>query len=326
MVTDSSGCIESLSVIIPVGVRFNDLQELHADYSDALNKVGVPIEFLYVLDGDFPEARSALEIVSQLDSRVRIIQLGRHFGEATALQAGIDYSIHGFILTLPAYYQVIPESLSRIFELNVLPDVTLGCRSQRKESWLNRISAAVFNGLVRATTNTRFKDLGSGVRLVDRRVLDEIDIYGDLHRFFPILAEARGYKVVQVDLPQSDKEPYLRVPRIGVITRRMLDLLSVFFLVKFTRKPLRFFGLLGVATMVIGLLLISFVIGQKMMSGVALADRPALLLASLLIVLGLQMFGVGLIGEIVIFTHSSQLREYAVAEIISKHSPREDGQ
>jgi hypothetical protein len=175
----------------------------------------------------------------------------------------------------------------------------------------------LFHRVVRLLTGAKFRDLGCGIRLISRRVIEEIPVYGDQHRFLPILAANRGFKVVEVDLPQSSKETYRRVPGIGMYPRRMLDLLSVFFLVKFTKKPLRFFGLIGSTTLALGGFGLLWVVVQRMFFGMPLADRPALLIASLLAVLGVQLLAIGLVGEIIIFTHASELKEYTIGEIVN---------
>ncbi len=150
-----------------------------------------------------------------------------------------------------------------------------------------------------------------------RKILEEINLYGDLHRFLPILSQKQGFKVKEIDMKQSSKEKRFRTYPFGVYIRRMIDLLTVFFLIKFTKKPLRFFGLTGTVVLLVGLLITSYLIVSRILFDVGLSDRPLFLMGILFIVLGLQIFAIGLIGEIIIFTHAREIKEYNVEEIIN---------
>jgi hypothetical protein len=147
-------------------------------------------------------------------------------------------------------------------------------------------------------------------------VLEEIRLYGDQHRFLALLADRQGFRVKEVAVRQSPKDRRERRYVSREYLRAVLDVLSIFFLVRFTKKPLRFFGMLGAATFIVGALLVTWLIVERLFFGQGLADRPALLLASLLVVLGLQLFALGLLGELMIFTHARQIRDYQIDTVI----------
>jgi hypothetical protein len=155
------------------------------------------------------------------------------------------------------------------------------------------------------------------VRVFRRQVIDEVPIYGDLHRFFPLLAHKQGFRVSEIDVRQSQSDEFRRIYAPGIYMRRLLDLLTVFFLVKFTKKPLRFFGLVGTTLAGAGVIVTTFIVGERLFFDMPLADRPALILGSLLVVLGIQIIAIGLIGEIIIFTHAKDLKEYKIDRIIN---------
>jgi len=177
-------------------------------------------------------------------------------------------------------------------------------------------------------TRSRFRDLGCGARALRRQVFEEIDLYGDQHRFMAILAARLGFRVTEVRVRQSPQDRLHRIYRPKEYAHHVLDLFSIFFLVRFTKKPLRFFGMLGAVTFGVGALLIAWLCVDRLLFGEALADRPALLLAALLVVLGLQVFALGLLGELIIFTHARGLKDYRVEEVIqypeSSAGPAED--
>jgi hypothetical protein len=166
-----------------------------------------------------------------------------------------------------------------------------------------------------------FRDLGCSARAMHRKVLEEIKLYGDQQRFLPLLAERQGFRIAQVPLCQSKDDRRAEMYRPRSYTRGLLDIFNVFFLVRFTKKPLRFFGMIGVATSSLGLLELAYLIFERIEFHTALADRPALLLASLLIVLGVQMFALGLLGELVIFTHAGGSKDYKVDRVIQYSAP-----
>ncbi len=310
---------KSISVVIPVTEwrRSNSAPDIHREYTAALDGLDITYEMIYVLDGPFQKVREHLDRLRADGEVLTIIQLGKHFGESAAIEAGLANSTGDWILTLPAYYQFEPDQLGRLFEDIDGWDMLAGRRHPRIDSKINQWLSSVFHALVNWMTSSNFHDLGSGVRLIRRDVLDDIPLYGDQHRFLPVLASRKGYRVKEINLAQSTKEPYRRLPRLGIYPRRLLDLLTVFFLVKFTKKPLRFFGLIGASVASIGGLWTFILVIDRLLYQEALAQRPALLLAALLIVLGVQIFALGLIGEIVIYAHARDIREYTIEEIIN---------
>jgi len=209
-----------------------------------------------------------------------------------------------------------PEGLGTLLSQLNGNDMVIGKRWPRIDSRLNRLQTKLFHKIQGMVTNSKFSDLGCGVRVFTKKVATEVSVYGDQHRFMPLLVAEKGFKVAEVELPQSETDMHKRLYKPGVYLRRILDILTVFFLVKFTKKPLRFFGLIGSVIFILGLLFLLYVVVERLAFGMPLADRPALLLSSLLIVLGVQVFVLGLIGELVIFTHATELDEYEIEEII----------
>jgi glycosyltransferase involved in cell wall biosynthesis len=313
--TETAGM--NLAVIVPVSERYDNPRELYMEYKRALASSERRHEFLYVLDGDFPEVLQELQRLQAEGEGIRIIKLARWFGEATALTAGFQNSSGDVILTLPAYHQVEPSEIAKLLgELNT-NDMVIARRFPRTDSRLNQLQTALFNWTLRAITGAAFRDLGCGVRAFKRQLATEIPLYGDQHRFLPVLANRQGYRIKEIAVAQSPKDKFRRVYRPGVYPRRLLDMLTVFFLVKFTKKPLRFFGLIGAGIFSIGTLVLLYLVIQRLFLGISLADRPALLLSSLLVVLGVQIFALGLIGELIIFTHAKDIKEYAIEKIIN---------
>jgi hypothetical protein len=179
------------------------------------------------------------------------------------------------------------------------------------------MQSKIFHALISFRGDFQFSDLGCSVRCFKRKILEKVHIYGEQHRFFPILAQRYGFRVSEHKVPQTEKDFYQNFYPLGTYLRRFTDLLSVFFLVKFTKKPLRFFGLAGVFTFFLGILLAVHLFIERIFFHVPLRDRPLLLLDMLLFVAGVQLFAIGLIGEIIIYTHAKDLKDYTVEKIIN---------
>ena len=307
----------ALSVVVPVTEGPGPARELHLDYRAAIDGLGLSYEMIYVLDGTFDDFEKQLLQLRDEGEKLTIARLGKHFGEAAALEAGREISRADWILTLPAYYQFQVDEITKLFENSDEWDMLVGRRYPRVDSRINQFLSRVFHSLVNRMTNCEFHDLSNGAKLVRRKVLDDIPLYGDQHRFAPVLAAQRGYRVREVRLAQSANQNFRRIPRIGAYPRRLLDLLTVFFLMKFAKKPLRFFGLIGASFASLGGIWTLVLISERLFFNQALGQRPALLLASLLVVLGVQVFALGLIGEIIIYAHARRIREYTIEKIIN---------
>lgn len=314
-----------VSVVIPIVERFGDLRQLYKEFAAELERLGKSFEFILVVDESQRAALPVLrELQSQEDGEIVIVIMGGAFGESAALTLGMERARGEKILTLASYFQVDPKGLEAAFaELDAGVDLVTGRRHPRIDSFFNRFQSRLFHGFVGWLTRTRFQDISCGFKLMKRRVARELNLYGGLHRFIPLLALSRGFTVHEVPLTQRNEDRGTRYYGTGVYLGRLLDILTVFFLTKFTRTPLRFFGLLGTGLFALGFLLDLIAVLQRAFMDQGIADRPILLLGVLLMVLGVQTLSLGLVGEIIIFTHARNVREYQVAEIIRGTAPRE---
>lgn len=308
-----------ISVIIPVTEHYRDLTRLHNDYSNEVQAISPDFEFIYVIDGQHPDAIAALQAVKKDGAPITIIQFAKWFGEATALNAGFEAARGHTIVTLPAYYQVVPQAIGELVETLRREDVdmTIAARQAAGGRQPRYLQRRLFNWLVSRFTTQKFSDLGCSARAMRRRVTSELTLYGDQHRFLPILCKQMGFRVREIPVEQHADSDSRTFYGIGIYIRRLLDIVTVFFLTKFTKKPLRFFGLIGSFIAAAGAAVVAVLIAQRLFADVGLADRPALMLGSLLIVLGVQFFAIGLIGELIIFTHAQHIKEFQIAETVN---------
>ena len=221
-----------LSVIVPVGSRYDDVSAVLDAYRTVLDGLDVDYELIYVLDGPQPDVLEILRAEQTRHASLEILQLARSFGEATAIVAGFEVSRGAMILTLPAYFQVDPAEIGRLLEYKADYHMVVAHRWPRAGGSFEKVRRSVFHGMLRLITGQSFRDLGCGVRLFDRAVLEEISIYGDQHRFLPLLAQRNGFRVLEHDMSQSARDQFRGRYGFREYLRKALDILTVFFLIQ----------------------------------------------------------------------------------------------
>ncbi len=301
-----------VSVIVPVTERPEPLDELIQEITLPFRRANRRFETLVVIE---PWARSLTAPLQDLAPAepIRVLSTGQVVGETALIRLGAAVARGSIALIVPAYRRVEPEGLLTLVDaVSRGADVATARRSPRCDPWINRLQNRAFNTLLGGVSRSSFHDVASGVRAVKTDVLRELPLYGDFARFLPVVAQREGYQVEEIPLPQHPRENRPRVYRPGTYVRRLIDLLGLFFLLRFTEKPLRFFGLVGSVLAFAGAVILMVVATQKL-QGQAIADRPLLLLGVLVLVLGVQSIALGLIGEIIVHLHASRRLPYRLA-------------
>jgi dolichol-phosphate mannosyltransferase len=302
--------LSAVSVIVPVTERPHDLAWLFRTFSPELVAAARPFEFVFVVE---PWAHSYAEVLEPLVSAgepIRVLEVGQTMGEAALLDAAASSCSSPIVVTLPAYPRVVPGALQRLIEeVEGGADLASAVRVSRDASLVNRIQNRLFHGLLGRLGGHGFRDVASGVRAIRRDILADLPLYGDFFRFLPVLAKREGFDVVECEAAQHPEDQRARVYAPGVYLRRLIDLLGLFFILRFTHKPLRFFGLVGSSFALGGAVILAVLFVQRV-GGRGIADRPMLLLGTLLLVLGVQAIAMGLIGEIIVHLSASHRRTY----------------
>ena len=315
-----SGTDIAVSVIVPVRERPESLVEIYREYAEPLRESGRSYEFVFVAEPWYRKLTSELEPLKKAGEPISVLELAQPVGEAALLKVAAAHSKGSILLTLPSYRRVLPSALPTLIEkVEEGADLAMARRWPRRDSWINRLQSRVFHALIGKLGRGRLHDVACGVRAMRRELLDDIPLYGDFYRFIPLLALREGYLVEEVDSPQHPADIGMRLYSPGVYLRRLLDVLGLFFLLRFTEKPLRFFGLMGSALSVLGGAILLIVLVQRL-GGQSLADRPLLLLGVLLAVLGVQAIALGLIGEIIVHLHATRRPSYRVARRLIENS------
>ena len=296
-------------------------------YVAAIETVSRKHELIVVSNGLNSDALRRLKsLLSEIVMPSSLVQLNRHCPYSSALTAGFQQTSGDVIVVLPSYAQCNPLDVARMLAmLDQGYDYVASWRQSRIDGPLGGWQSRFYNWVARRVSAIELHDINSGLRVMRRTVVDEVPVYGDLHVFLPILAARHGFRVGEAPVQHLEERASGAEQGVSVYLRRALDLLSIFFLLRFTQRPFRFFGGVGACFGTTGVG-ITAVVGIQRLLGEPLADRPVLILGALLIVLGIQMISVGLLGELLLFTGSSQLKSYYISGIFESKSSTNDSQ
>jgi FemAB-related protein (PEP-CTERM system-associated) len=306
-----------VSVVIAVAGPDAQPRTVVDGFGKALRTAGYDCEFVVVLDG--PSSRYDDEL-RDLATRwpLRLVPLeGGGLGESIALSAGVAKAKGEIVVNAPPYLQIEPDDVVDVVKaLEAGADCVATWRGRRVDPWLNQLQSRLFNWMLRVIMNAPFHDLNSGTRAFRRQVLEEVAVYGELYRFLPVLASRQGFRVVEVRVRHREEKGRAGFYGIGVYLRRLLDILTITFLTRFTQRPLRFFGYLGFGAIAVGAPIACYHLYGRLVEQIPLADKPAFVIAAILAAFGVQLIGFGLIGEIIIFTQAPNLRDFKVEDVV----------
>jgi glycosyltransferase involved in cell wall biosynthesis len=314
---EPAGATLDVSVIVPISTSDGAVGEVVAALGGELERLGRSWEVIPVFDGvRGPAWDEAVRLARERPDRVRPLAFQQAFGESSCLTEGFRHARGRVVLTTPQYVQVDPHEIAPMLAaIEGGADFVTPWRHPRVDPMLNRVQSAAFNGIMRLILKQRFHDLNCYFRAIRRDVLEELVIYGDQYRFLPVLAARAGFRVVELRVRHLKEWGGTGFFGVGVYVRRFLDILGVFFLAKFTLKPLRFFGALGGLFLLVGGTIAAFLVLQDLFVGGGVYGRQMFLVAVMLITLGVQIIGFGLVGEIIIYTQAKNLREYRIERI-----------
>jgi len=296
-----------LSVILPVHNEARALGEVHAELKKVLESMEATWEIILVDDGSTDETREVARSLS--GGGTRTLVLGRNFGQTAALAAGLDAATGNIVVTMDADGQNDPSEIPRMTALlGEGYDVVSGWRFHRKDPLLSRrLPSKVANRLIGAVTGVRLHDFGCSLKAYDRKVFDNVRLYGEMHRFIPALASWMGAEVAEIKVNHRPRLHGKSKYGLARVVRVLLDLITVKFLLSYATRPIQVFGKLGLASFLVGVFSGAWVIYDKIARGHDMTGNPFLLLTVLMWVVGVQFISLGLLGEISIRTyHESQ--------------------
>jgi glycosyltransferase involved in cell wall biosynthesis len=304
-----------VSVIVPVKDEAATVAELAARIAAALDRLGRSFEIVFVDDGSLDDTPARARAAHAADRRVKLVRLRRNFGKAAALCAGFDHSSGEIVVTMDGDLQDVPEEIPRFLaELEGKGiDLVSGWKRNRRDPASKRWPSRLFNWVTRRLARVDLHDFNCGFKAYRREVLAEVAVYGELHRYIPVLASRRGFAVGEIEVQHEPRLHGRSKYGWDRLYKGLLDLITVLFITKYTRRPLHLFGAFGLLFLVSGLA-INVYLAVLWLGGEFLSNRPLLLLGVLLMLLGIQVLTTGLIGEMITFKNFIRSDSYSVKE------------
>ncbi len=294
-----------LSVVIPVYNEIENLPQLYSELCQVLDAQGPSWEVVFVDDGSTDGSFACLANLAAADKRVKAIQLARNYGQSVAFRVGFDHAQGEMIITMDADLQNDPHSIPDLLaKLEEGYDVVSGWRAQRQDPFLSRqLPSRIANWLISRLTGVPVHDRGCSLRIYRRNVVKELPLYGELHRFIPDLAANLGARMAEVPVGHRPRQHGRSKYGIGRTGRVIIDLMTVRFLQSYSTRPMHVFGKGGMLLFGLGIILGLWLTYLKLVQHQQIGNRPLLLLAVLLMLMGMQMISIGLLGEMIMRTY-----------------------
>jgi len=310
-----------LSIIIPIFNEEQNIRPLHAQLKEVVEGLGLSYEIIAVDDGSSDRSFAILKELHEHDKHLKVLRFRRNFGQTAAFAAGFDYSKGEVVITMDADLQNdpldIPLLLNKVKEGY---DIVSGWRVARQDPFLSRrLPSMLANWLISQVTGVHLHDYGCSLKAYRREVVKGVHLYGELHRFIPALGSWMGVSVAEVPVRHHPRRFGTSKYGVSRTIPVILDLLTVRFLLSYSTRPIRIFGGLGLLASAIGFTLGVYLTFVKMVMGKDIGNRPLLLLAVLLILVGVQLVGMGLLGELVVRAYYEAQGKpiYALREVLS---------
>ena len=294
-----------ISVILPVLNEEDNLVALNDEITSVLNGMQNEYEIIYIDDGSTDRSFEILADLRDKDDRIKVIQFRRNFGQTAGLAAGFDYAEGDVTITLDADRQNDPRDIPMLLEkMDEGYDLVSGWRYDRQDAWLSRkLPSKIANWLISRITGVKLHDYGCSLKAFHTDVIENIQLYGEMHRFIPAIASWGGVQLAEVKVNHRPRVAGTSKYGISRTFRVILDLITVKFLLQYSARPIHFFGGFGMLSGVAGFLIALVMTIQKLFFGIGMGDRPLLLLAILLMFIGLQFITFGLLGELMTRTY-----------------------
>jgi glycosyltransferase involved in cell wall biosynthesis len=288
----------AVSVVIPCFNEAGSVAELAGKLVSVLDRIGRTFEILFVDDGSNDGTFDALTKLHESDPRIKVLKFRANFGKSAALQAGFTEAAGDVVITMDADLQDDPDEIPLMLaKIDEGYDLISGWKKVRRDPVEKRVPSKLFNRVTAVLTGVPLHDFNCGFKAYRREVLGEIDLYGEMHRFIPVLAHRKGFRIGEVEVrhhPRAHGKSKFGFERY---LRGATDLFTILFLTKYLKRPAHFFGGAGILTSLAGTVIFAYLTALWFLGNRPIGNRPLLFLGILLIITGVQLFSLGLIGE-----------------------------
>jgi glycosyltransferase involved in cell wall biosynthesis len=311
-----------VTVIVPCYNEAETLQELHREIVMSLEAEGRSYEILFIDDGSTDASWETMSALVSKHAATGAIRLRRNFGKAAALDCGFRRARGALVVTLDADLQDRPAEIPRLLaEIETGFDVVSGWKRERNDPWTRTFPSWLFNRTVAVVSGLKMRDMNSGLKAYRREATETLHLYGEMHRFIPVLLHWQGFSVSEIPVehrPRRFGQSKYGISRLG---KGFFDLLTVLLNTQFHSRPLHYFGLAGAAVGGLGFLILLYLVVLWFMGVRPIGNRPLLLLGALMVMVGIQLVSTGLLGELVARGQQMERPAYAIRTIIEPGHP-----
>ncbi len=310
-----------LSVVIPVYNEKENISHLYKKLNDVLSDLKMRYEVILIDDGSIDGTYNELLKIHKKNSAFKIIKLRRNFGQTSAMSAGFDHSSGEVIITLDADLQNDPKDIPEILnKLDEGYDIVSGWRKNRQDKAITRrFPSVVANKIISSLTGVYLHDYGCTLKAYRREIIENIELYGEMHRYIPAVASWMGVKIAEIPVTHHSRKFGHSKYGVSRTIRVVLDIITIKFLLSYSQRPIQIFGLVGLLSGSVGFVITTYLIIMRIFFGQGLADRPLFILSIFMIFIGIQLITMGLLAEINmrIYHEAQDKPTYVIKEIIS---------
>ncbi len=302
-----------ISVVVPLYNEEQSLMPLSLAIRDALDRMNATYEVIFVDDGSTDNSLKLLRDIHRKNRRYKFISFRKNYGKSAALSVGFQHAVGRIIVTMDADLQDDPNEIPRLIEkLESGYDLVNGWKKRRHDPISKTIPSRLFNFTTSALTGIKLRDFNSGLKAYRREVVQDIKVYGEMHRFLPVLAHWAGYRVAEIPVVHHPRKYGKTKFGMSRFWHGLLDLVTVLFTTRYSKRPLHFFGVIGLFTFIFGFAIDLELTIEWLMGKTAISNRPLFTVGVLLIIVGVQFVSIGLLGEMI--TRSNAAEEYTIKE------------
>ncbi|MEJ2614510.1 MAG: glycosyltransferase [Ignavibacteriaceae bacterium] len=304
---------KKISIVVPLYNEEESLIPLSHEIRKALYDVRYVWEVIFVDDGSKDKSLRVIHEICNKDKRFKYVSFRKNYGKSAALQVGFKHVNGDIVVTMDADLQDDPHEIPNLInKLNEGFDVVSGWKKKRMDPFIKRKSSKFFNFITRLMSGIKIHDFNCGLTAYRKEVVDSIKVYGELHRYMPVLADWQGYTVSEIEVMHHPRRYGKTKFGISRFFKGFIDLITVIFTTRYIKRPMHLFGFLGALSFLIGLV-VSIYLTIDWINGHYLSNRPMLFLGMLLIIVGVQFFSVGLLGEMMVNNFMDE-KEYEIKE------------
>jgi len=305
---------KKVSIVVPLYNEEESLRPLYQEIKKGLKLVNCDYEILFVDDGSKDKSLAVIKELVKIDNKIRYFSFRTNYGKSAALQIAFKNATGDAIITMDADLQDDPLEIPNLLKkLDEGYDLVSGWKKQRFDPFIKKISSKFFNFVTRFLTGVKLHDFNCGLKAYRKAVVQTVDVYGEMHRYIPVLADWKGFTVSEIVVKHHPRKFGKTKFGVSRFFKGFIDLITVIFTIRFIKRPMHLFGFIGLLLTFAGFGIGLWLTIEKIFYQIGINNRPIFFLAILLMIVGVQFFAIGLIGELIVHNTQSE-KEYVIKE------------